>query len=307
MSVLTEELKKEIQTAYRVWLAARGFRARRGQREMIAAIARTLTEEPPRLAAIEAGTGTGKTAAYCLAAIPVAKALGKTVIISSATVALQEQVVMRDLPDLQQHANLAFDFALAKGRGRYLCLKRLDERLRYQDQQEIPMFEADSADHTATYQEMLRTFADGRWDGELDSWSVGAEGAAAGAFDSAWRAVTTDHRGCTNNRCSFFRQCPFFKARNQLDGVEVIVANHDLMLADLNLGGGVVLPEPEDAIFIVDEAHHLPDKTQQAMRTAATGPKSSAAPGRSSADGLKQVTVYGLSGVSAGVRGRAGE
>ncbi|MCZ6659239.1 MAG: ATP-dependent DNA helicase DinG [Gammaproteobacteria bacterium] len=266
MSMLTEELKKEIQTAYSAWLAARGFRARRGQREMIAAIARTLTGESPRLAAIEAGTGTGKTAAYCLAAIPVAKALGKTVIISSATVALQEQVVMRDLPDLQEHAGLEFDFALAKGRGRYLCLKRLDERLRYQDQQEIPLFEADSTDHTVTYQEMLRTFANGQWNGELDSWSVGAaasRGAAADAFDSAWRAVTTDHRGCTNNRCSFFRQCPFFKARNQLDGVEVIVANHDLMLADLNLGGGVVLPEPEDAIFIIDEAHHLPDKTQQ--------------------------------------------
>jgi ATP-dependent DNA helicase DinG len=262
MSALTADLKTQIQTAYSTWLSNRGFKARRGQREMIASIARTLTQAAPRLCAIEAGTGTGKTAAYCLAAIPVAKALGKTVIISSATVALQEQVVMRDLPDLQQHAGLEFDFALAKGRGRYLCLKRLDDRLKYQDQQEIPLFESDNTDHTATYQEMLQKFAAGEWNGELDSWS-GPIDAADGSTDGAWRSVTTDHRGCTNNRCSYFRQCPFFKARGQLDGVDVIVANHDLMLADLNLGGGVVLPEPEDAIFIVDEAHHLPDKTQQ--------------------------------------------
>ena len=88
--MLTDALKSEIQDAYRTWLQARGFRARRGQREMVAQVARTLTGEAPRLLAVEAGTGTGKTAGYCLPAIPVARALGKSVIISSATVALQE-------------------------------------------------------------------------------------------------------------------------------------------------------------------------------------------------------------------------
>ena len=74
-TVLDQELKDEIQEAYRAWLQARNFRARRGQREMIAAIARTFGGDAPRMAAIEAGTGTGKTAAYALAAIPVAKSL----------------------------------------------------------------------------------------------------------------------------------------------------------------------------------------------------------------------------------------
>jgi ATP-dependent DNA helicase DinG len=263
--VLNEALKGEIQRGYTAWLGARGFRARRGQREMIAQVARTLTDSSaraPRILVVEAGTGTGKTAGYCLPAIPVAKALGKVVVLSTATVALQEQVVLRDLPDLARHSGLQFQFALAKGRGRYVCLKRLDDRLRYDGQQEIPLFDTLSEDGTALYQSMLEAFAEKRWDGEQDSWSDGVE-------ERLWRQVTTDHRGCANSRCSFFRQCPFFKARAALDGVDVIVANHDLVLADLSLGGGAVLPEPEDCIYVLDEAHHLPDKTQQHFASAA--------------------------------------
>lgn len=267
-SVLDNALKTEIQEGYRAWLAARGFRARRGQREMIARVARTLTDDGPRILVVEAGTGTGKTAGYCLPAIPIARALGKSVVIATATVALQEQVVLRDLPDLARHSGIDFDFALAKGRGRYLCLKRLDDRLRYDGQQEIPLFESDGGDGLGLYQAMLEAFADKRWDGELDTWSEGVE-------ERLWRQVTTDHRGCTNSRCGYFRQCPFFKARAALEGVDVIVANHDLVLADLALGGGAVLPDPEDTIYVLDEAHHLPDKTQQhfaaSARLAATG------------------------------------
>lgn len=253
--LLTDDLKKAIQTAYTAWLDARGFKARRGQREMIAHVARTLTADRPRLVVIEAGTGTGKTAAYCLAAIPVAQALGKTMVLSTATIALQEQVTLQDIPDLKSNAGLQFSVSLAKGRGRYLCLKRLDDHLKYQSQTDIPLFEELTGDFSALYQSMLDAFGRGSWDGELDSWPEEMP-------DGAWKGVTTDHRGCSNTRCSFFKQCPFFKARNALDGCDVIVANHDLVLADLALGGGAVLPDPEDCIYVLDEAHHLADKTQ---------------------------------------------
>lgn len=252
---LSQDLKDTIQSAYRAWLESRGFKARRGQREMIAYVARALTAEVERIAVIEAGTGTGKTAGYCLAAIPVAQALNKTVILSTATIALQEQVTLQDIPDLKRNAGLKFSVSLAKGRGRYVCLKRLDDHLKYQGQQDIPLFEELDEDHSAFYQSLLDTFGTGEWDGEFDSWPDEMP-------KGAWSAVTTDHRGCSNNRCGFFKQCPFFKARNALEGVDVIVANHDLVLADLALGGGAVLPEPEDCIFVLDEAHHLADKTQ---------------------------------------------
>jgi ATP-dependent DNA helicase DinG len=258
-SVLSDKTKTEIQKSYRFWLDARKFRPRRGQREMIAQIARTLVGDAPRIVALEAGTGTGKTAAYCIAAIPLGKELGKTIVITTATVALQEQVVLRDLPDLAEHAQLNFSFALAKGRGRYVCLKRLDDQLKYSAnggaQTEIPLFDA-TPDGAELYPVLLSAFADKSWNGDRDSYSQAID-------DGLWRGVTTDHRGCTNNKCSFFRQCPFFQARGGLDGVDVIVANHDLVLSDLSLGGGAVLPEPEACIYIIDEAHHLPEKTQQ--------------------------------------------
>ena len=257
MSALTAELKSEIQAAYRAWLEARGFKPRRGQREMIARIAQTCTaEQSPRTLAIEAGTGTGKTAAYCLAAIPIAKALDKTLVIASATVALQEQIVLRDLPDLQRHAGLDFSFALAKGRGRYLCPKRLDQALKPDAQKDLALLDfAASASQAVTYQRMLDAFAGGTWNGERDSWDDELEA-------GVWSGVTTDHRGCANKKCSFYAGCPFFKARARLRDVDVIVANQDLLLVDYALGGGAVLPPPEASIVIVDEAHHLPDKTQ---------------------------------------------
>ena len=256
MSVLTDDLKSRIQNAYSAWLEARGFRARRGQREMIAHIARTCAGEPPRLAAIEAGTGTGKTVAYCLAAIPIAQAMEKTLVIASATVALQEQIVGRDLPDLAQGSGLDFSFVLAKGRGRYLCVKRLDQILNGGQQQALALSEASSVDHSLVWRQMMRDFGTGRWNGELDAWEAGVE-------EAAWRSVTTDHRGCANRKCAFYAQCPFFKARHALGDADVIVANHDLLLTDYAFGGGVVLPDPESSILIIDEAHHLPDKTQR--------------------------------------------
>lgn len=256
-SALNDSVKTEIQEGYRNWLGSRDFRARRGQREMIATVARTITGAVPRVAAIEAGTGTGKTAAYALAAIPVGKATGKSLVISTATVALQEQVVLRDLPDLQDNAGVRFSFALAKGRARYVCLKRLDDQLAGSAQQQlVPSFESVDAQGQALYGELLGQFGSGAWNGEIDAWADGIE-------DTLWRPITTDHRGCSNNRCSYFRQCPFFKARGLLEGADVIVVNHDLLLADLSLGGGAVLPAPEECIYVIDEAHHLPSKTQQ--------------------------------------------
>ena len=257
-AALDNALKERIQVAYRTWLGERAFNARRGQREMIASIARVLTraEGQRRIAAIEAGTGTGKTAAYCIAAIPIAQALGKRLVIATATVALQEQIVLRDLPDLAARSGLEFSFALAKGRQRYVCLKRLDDRLRDESQDVLPMFEPVSGDARVLYQNLLGAFARGEWDGDVDGWADGID-------DAHWRNVTTDHRGCASNRCGFFRQCPFFKSRGRLDKADVVVANLDLVLADLALGGGAVLSDPAETIYVLDEAHHLPDKTQQ--------------------------------------------
>src|SRR5690554_6702392 len=134
--MLSDEIKNTIQSAYTRFLDSKGLKARYGQRLMIAEVAKTLgtiavDEEgkrsgDPAVLAIEAGTGTGKTVAYSLAAIPIAKAAGKRLVVATATVALQEQIVDKDLPDIIKNSGLHLSYALARGRGRYLCLSKLD-------------------------------------------------------------------------------------------------------------------------------------------------------------------------------------
>ena len=246
-------MKSSIQNAYSRWLGNREFKPRRGQRQMIADIALGLTGDD-RLCMVEAGTGTGKTAAYCLAAIPIAKAADKRLVISTATVALQEQVALRDLPDLKRHAGLDFSFTIAKGRSRYVCLKRLDDRLAYDPERES-LFGPPEAEHVAVYQRLQSAFDSGTWDGDVDNWPDGVPG-------KAWSPITNDRTGCHGRRCQHYHQCPVFRARADAVDADVIVANHDLVLTDLRIGGGVVLPDPAETIFVMDEAHHLPDKTR---------------------------------------------
>ncbi|MEH6811840.1 MAG: DEAD/DEAH box helicase, partial [Motiliproteus sp.] len=263
---IPEAVKKEIQAAYSQYLDNKGFKARYGQRLMIAEIVKGLfgvDSEGSAISVVEAGTGTGKTIAYLLAAIPVARHLKKKLVISTATVALQEQIVSKDLPELAAHSGLEFSFALVKGRGRYLCLSKLDLLLN-NHQQNNPtqgLYEDELAlrlddDGYEFYQELGESYARGDWDGDRDSWPTEID-------NQDWQLITTDHRQCTNRRCSHFSGCCFFRSRQGVDQATCIVANHDLVLSDLALGGGAILPPPEETIYIFDEGHHLADKALQ--------------------------------------------
>lgn len=269
--MLNQDIKAQIQNAYRQFLESKSLKPRYGQRLMIAEVARLFggveldaegrRSGEPAVAVVEAGTGTGKTVAYCLAAIPIARALGKPLVISTATVALQEQIVLKDLPDIQRNAGLEFRFALAKGRGRYVCLSRLDQLL--QSNQSLASQQQGFAEEgfrldvdeagLRLYTSMVEALGAGRWDGERDSWPEALE-------DQDWSRLTTDHIQCSNRRCPHFNQCVFYKAREGVQKIDVIVTNHDLVLADLALGGGAILPDPRDCLYIFDEGHHLPDK-----------------------------------------------
>ena len=270
-SMLSTELKSQIQGAYSRFLEAKSLKPRYGQRLMIAEIAKVLgtikTDDEgkrlgdPAVVAVEAGTGTGKTVAYSLATIPTAKAAGKRLVIATATVALQEQIVHKDLPDLLRNSGLNFSFALAKGRGRYLCLSKLDHLLQDGAAQSATaqLFEEEGfridvdEQGQKLFTAMIEKLAGNKWDGDRDSWPEELE-------DVRWAQLTTDHSQCTNRHCPNFQQCAFYKAREGMGKVDVIVTNHDMVLADLALGGGAVLPDPRETIYVFDEGHHLPDK-----------------------------------------------
>lgn len=264
--MLADDVKNTIQSAYRQLLKSRDLTPRYGQRQMIAEIVNTLSvlasdeDTQPPVCVIEAGTGTGKTLAYVLAVLPLAKALDYKVIIATATVALQEQVVLKDLPEILEGSDLSFSYSLAKGRGRYLCLSKLDMLLRGSDSMQAMMDlygeeldDPGDGDH-ALYEKMLDELSAGNWKGDRDDWKDPIS-------DINWKPVTVDNAQCMGPKCSHFRNCCFYQARDSMDKADCIVSNHDLVLSDLALGGGVILPEPQKCIYIFDEAHHLPLKS----------------------------------------------
>ena len=270
--MLSAELKSTIQSTYRQFLAQKKLNPRQGQKLMIANIANTignikadsegkrLEGDAPHLCVVEAGTGTGKTVSYLLSAIPIAKALNKKLVISTATVALQEQIMHKDLPEIKNNTDLAFNFTLAKGRGRYLCLSKLDRLLVGNEspmEASLALYEQDAPavdeQSLTIYNSMVEALAANKWDGDRDNWEEEID-------PSVWAPVTTNHRECTGRRCSNVSACSFFKARESIERYDCIVANHDLVLADLALGGGAILPPPAETIYIFDEGHHLPDK-----------------------------------------------
>ena len=259
--MIDEGLQAEIRAAYQELTDSLNLVPRWGQRQMIAEVANALADpeaETP-IAVVEAGTGTGKTIAYLVSALPVARARGKKLVLASATVALQEQLLFRDLPDVMRHSGLTFDAVLAKGRGRYVCLLKLDHQLSDQGADPlIPLYPDEfpgAGEELAgpILEEMIQALGDGSWGGDLDAWPEQLS-------PSVRRLITTDQSQCTGRRCPHIAQCSFFRAREGLEEADVIVTNHDLVLSDLRLGGGVILPAPEDSLYVFDEGHQLPAK-----------------------------------------------
>ena len=270
---LSDETKATIQQAYSTWLSSNSFKPRRGQRNMIAVIAKALSavaygnegERRPdyndHVCLVEAGTGTGKTVAYSIAAIIVAKALQKKLVISTATVTLQEQLIARDLPNLQATSELDFTFAIAKGRQRYFCLSKASMRIKdfgeaSSSQGLFPDEDVRLSDTSLAQIKLLESaFSGSTWDGDRDNWELPIT-------QEDWSLVGADRASCSGKKCPHYQGCALFSARNEVRSADVVVANHDLVLADLATGGGNVLPEAQDTIYVFDEAHHLPSKSQ---------------------------------------------
>ena len=274
--MLKESTKNDIREAYSRVVKGKKFVPRQGQRQMIAEIAKSLgalfepdpDEEVNSVCVVEAGTGIGKTLAYMAAAIPIGLESNKKIIISTATIALQEQLVSKDLPEFKEFSGVEFEFLLLKGRRRYVCLSKLD--LITQGVQNkfssLPMYPDEvpitsQTDRSITYEAMIDSLAIGKWDGDLDNWEGSLE-------DNEWRSITADHNECTGRRCPNISNCYFFRARDGLEDADVLVTNYNLLLTDLISGGNGVLPSPEDSIYIFDEGHHLPDKALAHFQSA---------------------------------------
>jgi ATP-dependent DNA helicase DinG len=281
--MLEEDVKQEIRTGLDlIKQSMPGFRSRPGQLVMIAEVAKVLARCPDpvadgkemvraapgtTIACISGGTGIGKSLGYALAGISIARRKRKKLVISTSSINLQEQLVARDLPMFFNAAKVNAKIEIAKGRTRYVCGYRLLQAA--SDMSQATMFGreerakgASDANEVALkmVDTMVKACNDGSWNGDRDNWPGGVD-------DTFWSAITTDRNGCLGNNCPSFRACAQAAARKRIKDADVIVANHDLVLADLAMGGKIIA-KPEDVFYIFDESHHLPDRAVSAFATS---------------------------------------
>jgi ATP-dependent DNA helicase DinG len=220
-----------------------GGTERPGQVRMAEAVAAAVAEREHLL--VQAGTGTGKSVAYLVPAL----ASGKRVVIATATIALQRQLIERDLPRAVGSLAGLLDskptYAILKGRGNYLCLHRLNEGV--PDEAEA-LFSPSPT--TKLGADVLRLR---EWAGETDTGD--RDELNPGVGDKAWSQVSVSSRECLGaTRCPYGEECFAELAREQARYADVVVTNHALLAIDAIEGRNVL---PEHDVVIVDEAHEL--------------------------------------------------
>jgi ATP-dependent DNA helicase DinG len=253
----------DVATLLRAAVNAVGGAERSGQVDMAEAVARSI--RTGEHLAVQAGTGTGKSLAYLVPAIRHAVAEDATVVISTATIALQRQLVDRDLPRLAAALKPLLGreptFAILKGRRNYLCLHRVHTGA------------PDEPDDGALFDPFAAS-AIGRQVKRLHEWSSDTETGdrdelVPGVGEQAWRQVSVTARECLGvARCPVGTDCFAERARAEAGRADVVVTNH-AMLAINALEGYQVLPEHD--VVVVDEAHDLVDRVTSAATAEISG------------------------------------
>ncbi|MGB2923001.1 MAG: ATP-dependent DNA helicase, partial [Mycobacterium sp.] len=242
-------------------VAALGGTERAGQIAMAEAVTRAF--ERGEHLAVQAGTGTGKSLAYLVPAIAHSLADHRPVVVSTATIALQRQLVDRDLPRLADSLTGSLprrpEFALLKGRGNYLCLNKIHNGSQAGS-------DGSPAPEDRPQEELFSPVAAsalGRDVARLIKWSSSTETGdrdevTPGVPDRSWSQVSVSARECIGvSRCPFGTDCFAERARDRAGHADVVVTNHALLAIDA-IGEANVLPEHD--LLIVDEAHELVDR-----------------------------------------------
>ncbi|KUH80331.1 MULTISPECIES: ATP-dependent DNA helicase [unclassified Mycobacterium] len=242
-------------------VTALGGRERAGQIEMTRAVARAF--DTGEHLAVQAGTGTGKSLAYLVPAISRAVETDEPVVVSTATIALQRQLVDRDLPRLAESLSGVLprtpEFALLKGRGNYLCLNKIHNgAAESEERPQEELFEPVAA--SALGRDVQRLIA---WSSDTDTGD--RDELTPGVPDRSWSQVSVSARECIGvARCPFGTDCFAEKAREKAGRADVVVTNHALLAIDA-ISDAAVLPEHH--LLVVDEAHELVDR----VTSVATG------------------------------------
>ncbi|MCQ4623817.1 ATP-dependent DNA helicase [Corynebacterium sp. CCUG 70398] len=226
-----------------------GGTQRPGQIAMAEAVSQALADD--RHLAVQAGTGTGKSLAYLVPAIRHAQANDTTVIVSTATLALQRQLVERDLPRLVEALDPLLPrtptFAILKGRSNYVCLNKIGVLDGTGDGQEALVDEEDVS-WLGRYVKRVHEWAEETETGDRDDLEPGVP-------DKAWRHVSVTANECLGaTRCPHGTECFAEAARVRAGEADIVVTNHALLAIDALSGASIL---PEHSAVIIDEAHEL--------------------------------------------------
>jgi ATP-dependent DNA helicase DinG len=232
-------------------VGAVGGQRREGQDRMVEAVRAAIATREH--VAVQAGTGTGKSLAYLVPAIHHAVATGHTVVISTATIALQRQLVDRDLPRVATALAPALGrtptFAILKGRRNYLCLNKLHGGDDVDPADEL--FDPFQISAMGRAVKRLHEWADTSTTGDRDELVPGVP-------DATWRQVSVTARECLGAaRCPVGEDCFAERAKAAAGRADIVVTNHALLAIDARDGRPVL---PEHDVVVVDEAHELVDR-----------------------------------------------
>ncbi len=218
------------------------YELRQEQLDMAEAIGNAISNK--RHLVVEAGTGTGKSFAYTAAVLPfLDDAHKRKIVISTYTISLQEQLILKDIPFLKKAGNFNFKAVLVKGRGNYLCWRRLDKAMA-----------------------AGKTLFDDDWQydqlSDIKQWAMSAREGSLSDMDftperSVWELVRSDPAICPGRRCGMYDSCFYQKARKQTYNADILIVNHALLFTDLaaRLTKAQVLPDYNYVVF--DEAHNM--------------------------------------------------
>ncbi|MYR06051.1 DEAD/DEAH box helicase [Gordonia sp. SID5947] len=232
-------------------VTALGGSRRDGQVRMASAVAHAI--DTGEHLAVQAGTGTGKSLAYLVPAIRHAVESGRTVVVSTATIALQRQLIERDLPRLAPALAGSLHreptFAILKGRGNYLCLNKIHSGTAEEPATEL--FDAFELSRTGREVTRLREWTSDTETGDRDDLSPGVS-------DRSWRQVSVTARECLGAaNCSYADDCFAERSRRAAGQVDVVVTNHALLAIDAMSPASIL---PEHDVVVIDEAHELVDR-----------------------------------------------
>ena len=227
------------------------FEVRREQYEMAKLIENSMNENKKLI--VEAGTGTGKTIAYLLPTLLYAIENNLKVIVSTNTINLQEQLVNKDIPLLKKIINEDFNYQIVKGRGNYLCKRKLYNI-------DVTEKETDTEEER-TEKNIIRNLID--WDKNVTRTGDRNE-LKYEISNSIWEKVNSEVDMCKGVKCPHYSKCHFFKARKNLADATLLIVNHHMFFADLAIRNQTgfytnysILPNYDIVVF--DEAHNIED------------------------------------------------